>query len=371
MKIDLVDLKKQYMSIKKEIDLTIKQVLESSNFILGDEVEKFEKEFARLHNVKYCVGVSNGTSAIHLALKCFNLKSSDEVIVPANSFIATSEVVTQAGAKIKFVDVDEKTHLLNLDSVKKLINSNTRGIIAVHLYGQMCDVFELSKLCKEKGLFLIEDSAQAHLAEFNGKKPGELGDIATFSFYPGKNLGAYGDAGAIITNNETYAIKIRALRNHGRLDGEKYDHSFEGYNERIDALQCAILNVKLKHLDEWTKARIKNAEYYDSILKDIPFIKIPHKQKNAKHVYHLYVIQLNKRVDRNNLQKKLKEHGINTGIHYPIILPILKAYKHLNLSEEDFPIASKLSNVILSLPLFPELSNKEIESVCDILRKVN
>lgn len=363
MNVQFVDLKKQYLSIKNEIDEAIKKVLDETDFILGKNVKEFEENFAKLHNVKYCVGVSNGTSAIYLALKCFNLNKNDEIIVPANTFIATSEVVSQIGAKIKFVDVDEKTHLISLDEVKKAINTNTKGVIAVHLFGQMCNVIELSKICKENNLFLIEDSAQAHLAEFNGIKPGEISDIATFSFYPGKNLGAYGDAGAILTNNEKYANKIRALRNHGRLPGEKYEHSIEGHNERIDALQCAILNVKLKYLEKWTEMRIKNAQYYDDILKDI---KKPFVQKNAKHVYHLYVIQVNK--NRDELQNKLKEKGISTGIHYPIILPKLKAYEHLNLNENDFPIAYKLSNNMLSLPMFPELSKEEMDYVAKSLK---
>ena len=320
--------------------------------------------------MKYCMGVSSGTSALQLALRAIGIKQGDEVIVPVNTFIATSEAVTSCGGKVKFVDVNPDTYLIDIEKIKQAITPHTKAVIAVHLYGQMCDMIKIKEIADEHGFKIIEDAAQAHLAEFNGNKVGYYGDVACFSFYPGKNLGAYGDAGAVITNNEETAKLVKALRNHGRLPGEKYTHSFEAFNERIDALQAAVLNVKIKHIEEWTEKRRKNAELYNDLLKETEGIIIPSVNPNAKPVYHLYVVRLeNKDKEfRKEVQSKLKEKGISSGVHYPNPLHLLEAYNYMNLGIGSFPVAEKVSNEILSLPMYPELTEEQINYVVENLK---
>ncbi|MFC1729984.1 DegT/DnrJ/EryC1/StrS family aminotransferase [candidate division KSB1 bacterium] len=373
MNVPFVDLKSQYASIKEEMDSAIQDVLDNTAFIMGKHVSDFEENFAKLHNAKHCVGVSSGTSALYLALLAAGIKEGDEVIVPANTFIASSEAVTMCRAKVKFVDVNPKTYLIDLEKLKEAITPKTKTVMPVHLYGQMCDMEKIKKIADEHGLKIIEDAAQAHMAEFDGKKPGHYSDAACFSFYPGKNLGAYGDAGAVITNNEEIAKKVAAMRNHGRLPGEKYTHSFEAYNERIDALQARILSVKLKHINKWTDMRRKNAELYGKALKEkgIEGIELPYVDPKAKHVYHLYVIRLaGKDADfRKKLQEKLKEQGISSGVHYPIPLHMLKAYEYMGLKKGSFPVTEECSEQILSLPMFPELTEEQVNFVAEKLKE--
>jgi len=363
MKIPFVDLKAQYKSIKNEIDIAIIDIIENTAFIKGKAVKEFELSFADMLGVKHCVGVANGTDALIIAMKALGIGSGDEVIVPANSFIASSEAVTAVGAKVVFVDNHPKTYNINVDLIEEKITSRTKVIIPVHLYGQPADMEFIIELAKKYNLKIIEDSAQAHLAKYQfssgkWKKAGSIGDMATFSFFPGKNLGAYGDAGAIVTNNDDLARIARMYANHGRI--AKYDHEFEGLNSRLDGIQAAVLNVKLNYIKEWTDKRRKAATYYSELLKDMPDIIIPKVDAKFLPAWHLYVIRTEK---RDLLQSFLKEKDISTGIHYPIALPNLKAYKYLAHKPSDFPIASDYQDKILSLPISPEITNAQIEYV--------
>jgi dTDP-4-amino-4,6-dideoxygalactose transaminase len=380
MEIPLVDLKVQYKSIKDEIDLAIAEVISKSAFVGGPFVEAFERSFAAFCNVKHCIGVGNGTDALFIALKCLGIGEGDEVIVPANSFIATSEAVTMTGAKVAFVDINPKTY--NMDSnkledyLKRRVTRNTAApqhgstatrpsaVIPVHLYGQPADMDPILSIAKKYDLKVVEDAAQAHGAEYKGRKIGSIGDAACFSFYPGKNLGAYGDGGAIVTRDDQLALKVRMFANHGRID--KYDHEIEGVNSRLDGLQAAVLGVKLKHLSEWSEKRRRNARIYDRFLKETDLIT-PVEMNNVKAVYHLYVVRTPKGV-RQKLQDHLKSKSISTGIHYPIALPNLKAYKYLNHNDQDFPEATKASGEILSLPMYSELTEEQISYVVDQIR---
>jgi dTDP-4-amino-4,6-dideoxygalactose transaminase len=304
----------------------------------------------------------NGTDALEIAIESLNLPKGSEIIVPANSFIASSEAVTRVGHKVVFCDCDENNYTISIKSLKEKITDKTSAVIAVHLYGHPCDMDEVLKIAKEYNLRVIEDCAQAHGAEYKGKKVGAIGDIGTFSFYPGKNLGAYGDGGAIVTNDENLAKKCKMISNHGRV--EKYNHEFESRNSRLDGLQAAILSVKLKYLDNWTNARIKVADYYIKNLKDIDSIVLPRREDWAKQVYHLLVIRTKK---RNKLQKYLNKNGIQTGIHYPISLPKLKAYKYLKQDKEGF-FANKVDSELLSLPIGEHLSEDDLKKVVDAIK---
>ena len=351
MKIPFVDLKLQYKSIKKEIDKAIFNVLENTAFIGGKILTDFEEKFAKIHQAKFCVGVSSGTSALFLALKSLGIGKNDEVITVPNTFIATTEAITQVGAKIKFIDINPNTYNMNVDLLEKAITKKTKAIIPVHLYGQMAEMDKIKKIAKKYKLFVIEDAAQAHLAQYKNHYPGYYSDAACFSFYPGKNLGAYGDAGAIITNNKKLAEKIKMLSNHGRL--EKYKHLVEGYNHRLDTLQAAILNVKLTYLTKWTADRRRLAQYYTAQLKN--FVETPKENSDFYSVYHLYVIRVHAK-KRKQLQESLKKAGIATGIHYPIPLHLQPAYKYLNIKKGSFPITETFAKEILSLPLYPGMT---------------
>ena len=360
MNIPLVDLKSQYQSIQPEIDSIISEVISKTAFIGGAYVNSFEKSFADFCNVKHCVGVGNGTDALFIALRVLGIGKGDEVLVPANSFIATSEAVTLTGARVAFVDVNPRTYNMDPgrleDYLKKRANSRPKAVIPVHLYGQPADMDPVLSLADKYGLKIIEDAAQAHGAKYKGRQIGSIGHVACFSFYPGKNLGAYGDGGAIVTNDDEFAIKARMYANHGRID--KYDHQVEGVNSRLDGLQAAILGVKLKHLPEWTEMRRKNAYLYNRYLKDTDLIT-PAEIDGVKAVYHLYVVRTKKAL-RNKLQEYLGTRGISTGIHYPIALPNLRAYTYLKHTGEDFPEATEASQEILSLPMYPELTEDQI-----------
>ncbi len=364
MKIPLADLKSQHAKIREELDAAVKSVIDNCAFIMSEQVSYFEKDFAEFCKVKHVIGVSNGTSAISLALKACGIKEGDEVITSPHTFIATTEAISKAGAKIKFVDIEEKTHLLDPTKIEAVVNEKTKAIIAVHLNGLMCDMEKIRKIADKYDLIVIEDSAQAHGALYKNNPPGFYGNAATFSFFPGKNLGAFGDAGAVITNDSKIAEKILMLRNHGRKHGEKYRHEIEGYNERLDGLQAAVLTVKLKYLNEWNQQRIKNGQLYEEYLSRQRII-LPHVPENYKHVYHQYPIRVK---DRDTLIKFLKEKGIGSGINYPIPLHLQPAYASLGYKEGDFPMAEKITREIVSLPMYPEMTEEQIRYVAD---KVN
>ncbi|MBS3121387.1 DegT/DnrJ/EryC1/StrS family aminotransferase [Candidatus Woesearchaeota archaeon] len=365
--IKFVDLKAQYFSIKDEIDNAIKNVIDNTAFIMGENVTNFEKEFAAYCNAKHCVGVSNGTSALFLALKSAGIKHDDEVITVPNTFIATAEVITHCGAKVKFVDIDPKIYTINVDKIKNAITPQTKAIIPVHLFGQSCNMKPIKEIAEENDLIVIEDCAQAHGAEFNNKKV-PVGDIGCFSFFPGKNLGCYGDGGAVVTNNDEIAKKVDAWRNHGRKHGSKYEHDFEGLNERLDALQAAVLKVKLKYLDKWTEARRRNARLYNELLSNVDDVITPFEADYAKHVYHLYVIKTKNREKRDKLQQFLKDNKIECGVHYPIPLHLQSAYRYMNLNEESFPVTEEAANTMLSLPMFPEMTEEQIRYVVEKIK---
>jgi dTDP-4-amino-4,6-dideoxygalactose transaminase len=355
--IKFLDLHKQYLSIKSEIDSVIALVISESAFIGGKYVKKFEESFAEYQQAKYCVGVGNGTDALEIAIEALNFPKGSEIIVPANSFIASAEAVTRMGHNVVFCDCNEDNYTISIPSIKTKLTDNTKAIIAVHLYGHSCDMDEILNIAKEYNLKIIEDCAQSHGSEYKGKKNGAIGDVGTFSFYPGKNLGAYGDGGAIVTNDKNLAKKCRMIANHGRT--EKYNHEFEGRNSRLDSLQAAILSVKLNYLDTWTEARINIANSYLENLKNINGIILPKRENWAKQVYHLFVIRTKK---RDELQNFLNENGVSSGVHYPISLPELKAYSYIN-QDCDINFSKNISKDILSLPIGEHLSSEDVDNV--------
>ncbi len=363
MNIPFVDLKAQYLSIKSEIDTAIQNVIEETAFIKGKYVSNFEEDFQKAYGVKHCIGVANGTDAIYIVLKALGVGQGDEVITVANSWISTSETISQTGAKPVFVDVDEY-FTIDVNKIEASITEKTKAIIPVHIYGQASDMDAIMDICQRHNLFLIEDNAQAHFSEYKGKLAGTFGVASTFSFYPGKNLGAYGDAGAIITDNDKLGEKIRMFSNHGALI--KHEHFMEGINSRLDGLQASILNAKLPYILDWTAKRIRNAAFYDHYLKEIEGIQLPIVRPKTKHSYHLYVIKADR---RKELQQHLKTKGIDTAIHYPTPLPFLPAYKYLNYSKEDFPVSTKNQYQILSLPIYPELEETSIAYIAQIIRE--
>jgi dTDP-4-amino-4,6-dideoxygalactose transaminase len=357
--IPFVDLKAQYLSIKDEMDAAIAAVLNESAFIGGPHMKNFEEAFARYTGAAQCVGVANGTDAIFIALKAMGIGAGDEVITVANSFIATSEAIAMAGANVVFVDINPKTYTIDVNQIEAKITAKTRAIIPVHLYGQPADMAPIVDIAKKHNLRIIGDGAQAHGAMYRGEPIAKFADVTTYSFYPGKNLGAYGDAGALVTNDAALAAKARMFANHGRSN--KYDHEFEGVNSRLDGLQSAILGVKLRHIESWTEARRRNARLYNDALATSGVI-VPSELDNVRAVYHLYVVRVPDG-KRDSLQQKLQAVGINTGVHYPIALPFLNAYKHLGHTAADFPESLKASQEILSLPMFPELQAEQIQVI--------
>ncbi|RNC92265.1 MAG: DegT/DnrJ/EryC1/StrS family aminotransferase [Allomuricauda sp.] len=361
--IKFLDLKYQYSTISEEINEAIQAVINKTAFIGGEEIKKFENDFATFQNATYCIGMANGTDALEIAIEALDFPKGSEIIVPANSFIASTEAVTRMGHKVVFCDCNRHNYTIDIESLKKAVTPNTKAIIAVHLYGHPCDMGSILEIANEYGLKVIEDCAQAHAAEFRGKRIGALGDIGTFSFYPGKNLGAYGDAGAITTNNEELAVKCRMIANHGRL--EKYNHLFEGRNSRLDNIQAAVLNVKLKYLEDWTRQRIKIADFYLEQLRDCNDIVLPRREEWARQVYHLFVIRTE---NRDELAKFLKENDINTGIHYPIALPKLAAYAYLNKAKEPF-FANESDTKLLSLPIGEHLTLEDSSEVVNAIKK--
>ncbi|MFA5728846.1 MAG: DegT/DnrJ/EryC1/StrS family aminotransferase [Candidatus Neomarinimicrobiota bacterium] len=362
--IPFMDLETQYQAIQPEIDAAIFNVIHSYKFINGPEVAKFEENFAAAQDLKYMLGLASGTAALHLAYEVLGLKPGDEVIVPTMTFIATAEALKQVGAKPVFADIDPVSYNIDCNSLKKLLTKKTKAVVIVHLHGNPCEMEPVVNFCRVNDLKLIEDCAQAHLAEYKGRKVGTFGDVATFSFYPGKNLGAYGDAGALGTNNEALYEKAKLLANHGRE--EKYIHRTEGYNYRLDTLQAAILDVKLRYLPRWTDQRINIAKKYRSLLNHLP-ITLPEMNPDKKHVYHIYAVATER---RDKLSATLKAHKIAFGIHYPLSLHLQPAYSYLKYKPGDLPISERLSNQFLSLPMYAELAEIEIEKICRAISSV-
>ena len=363
MKVPFLDLKAQYESIRSEVACELQKVLDNTAFAGGHFVEKFEKEFAEFCQCRFACGVGSGTDALWIALLMLGVGKDDEIITAPNTFIATAEAISFAGARPVFVDIDEKAYTINPELIESAITPKTKAIIPVHIYGQMADMDPIMEIAGSKGLMVIEDACQAHGAEYKGRRAGSIGDAGCFSFYPGKNLGAYGEAGAIITNNEELAEKIRIFRDHGQA--MKYYHSIIGWNARMDGIQGAVLSVKLRHLEEWNLARRKNARLYNQLLEDIEEITVPFESDYAKHVYHIYSIRVD---NRDELIKALTQKNISCGIHYPVPLHLQDAYKSLGYSKGSFPVAEKCAEQIVSLPMFAELTSEQIETVSNEIK---
>lgn len=365
IEIQMVDLKSQYQKIKTEVDAGIQQVIDSTSFIKGPIVSEFEENLAKYLGIKHVISCANGTDALQVAMMSLNLKPGDEVITTSFTFIATAEVIALLGLTPVLVDVDPDTYNIDPESVRKAITSRTKAIVPVHLFGQCAPMEEIMKIAQEHNLFVIEDNAQAIGSDYffsngNSKKSGTIGNIGCTSFFPSKNLGAFGDGGAIFTDDDTIAEKARSVVNHGMK--VRYYHDFVGINSRLDSIQAAILNVKLKHLDDYAKARNSAAEYYDKAFANHPNISVPKRYEKSSHVFHQYTLKL-KNGDRVALQKYLNDLGIPMMIYYPVPLHMQKAYKSDRYSEGDFPVTESLSNSVFSLPMHTELSVEQLEYI--------
>lgn len=361
MNIPVFDLKRQYENLKTEIDNAFKSVLENGIFVLGENVERFEEEFAEYLGAGFAVGVGSGTEALHLSLKACDIGYGDEVITVPNTAVPTISAISFAGAKPVFVDITPDTCTMDLRKVEEKITDKTKAILPVHLYGHSTEMEQIMKLAKAHNLRVIEDACQAHGAKYNNKNAGTIGDMGCFSFYPTKNLGAYGDGGMVVTNNEELYKKLIMLRNYGEV--KKFTSKIEGFNSRLDEIQSAVLRVKLKYLDEWTNKRREIATMYHQLLYNSN-VQLPCERQWAKHVYHLFVIRVNK---RDALKDYLHERGVGTQIHYPIPIHLQDAYKKLGHKAGDFPISERNAEEILSLPIYPELTTEEIEAVAGLI----
>ncbi len=356
--VPFADLRAQYLSIKEDIDAAIAKVIDKSAFIRGPYVETFEREFASLLGISHCVSCGNGTDALYIAMRALGVKPGDQVITAAHSWISSSESITQAGGQVVFCDTDTETYTIDPSRLEALITTDTVGIIPVHLYGQPADMGAIMRIAQKHDLWVIEDCAQAHLARYKGRLVGTFGDAATFSFYPGKNLGAMGDAGAIVTANDDLAERSAMLARHGGL--VKGDHRVEGFNSRMDGLQAAILSVKLRHLSAWTESRQRLANVYTEKLALVEELVTPVVATGREHVYHLYVVRHPR---RDELADHLKRAGIQTAVNYPVALPFLPAYSRLAHTPDEFPNAWSHQSRILSLPVFPEMTEMQMDTV--------
>ena len=361
--VKFLDLYGQYQTIQEEMDAAIRGIISEGAFIGGVAVTDFESAFAGYQGAQHCVGVGNGTDALEIALEALSLPPGSAVIVPANSFIASSEAVTRAGLRVLFADVDSDTYTLDPEDVMQRLSDGVSAIMAVHLYGHPCDMDRIMELAGSYGLKVIEDCAQAHGAAFNGRRVGAIGDVGAFSFYPGKNLGAYGDAGAILTNDADLATRCRMIANHGRVD--KYDHQFEGRNSRLDGLQAAVLGVKLRHLDGWLQRRIEVAALYRELLLNLEELQLPVVESNVRHAFHLFVIRTER---RDELAAHLRGLGIATGVHYPVALPKLQAYRYLGTVDTSMR-ANQQDSQLLSLPMGEHLSDDDVRCVAHAVRE--
>lgn len=360
--VPFVDLRAQYRSLKPRMDAAIQSVLDRAAFVLGSDTADFDGAFAAYIGVKHAVGVCSGTDALEMALRAYGIGAGDEVITVANTYIATCEAISLAGAEVRLVDCDPRTYNIDPGRIEMAITARSKAILPVHLYGQPADMDPILALARQHGLRVIEDCAQSHGALYKGRKTGTFGDAACFSFYPGKNLGAYGDAGAVVTNDDEVADRIRLLRNHGQR--QKYIHLAVGACHRLDNLQAAVLNVKLPHLDGWNRERRRAARLYDGRLKDVPGVVTPHCPADVEAVFHLYVVQVE---DRDAVQALLAADGVETGIHYPIPVHEQPAYAQLGHQPQDFPVSHALGPRVLSLPMFPEITDDQIDYVADRL----
>ena len=359
--IPYLDLKEQYKRIKPEIDKAVFQVLESGRFILGEEVKAFEEEFAAYCQTRYAVAVNSGTSALHLSLLAMGVGAGDEVITTPLTFVATVAAILYTGAKPVLVDIDSSTLNIDVHQIPSAVTKRTKAILPVHLHGKPADMGALGELARQNNLAVVEDAAQAHGAEFMGRRVGGLGDIGCFSFYPGKNLGAYGEGGAVTTNDPELARKIRLLRDWGAEN--RYQHELKGFNCRLEAIQGAVLRVKLRHLEKWIDARARIAKRYDELLKGV--VEIPSTPRQVRHVYHVYAILAEK---RDRLQEYLSSRDVHTNIHYPIPVHLQKAYTDLGYKEGDFPVAEDACRKLLSLPLYPEMTTAQVDEVAENIK---
>ena len=359
--IPFLDLRAQYAAFKPEIDAAILRVLNSAQFVLGDEVAAFEREFAAYCGATHGVAVNSGTSALHLALLAAGVTAGDEVITVPFTFVATVSAIRYTGATPVFVDIDPVTFTMDPARIERAITPRTKVILPVHLYGQMGDMDAIAAVAQRHGLSVIEDACQAHGAEYRGRRAGSMGVSGCFSFYPGKNLGAYGEGGMVVTSRDDHAETIRMLRDWGQPPGQRYQHVVKGFNYRMEGLQGAILRVKLAHLETWTEARRAGARRYDAILSDVGSVRTPQAPADGRHVYHIYAIRSS---DRQALQQALQREGIQTGLHYPVPVHLQPAHSDLGYHAGDFPASEAAARDVLSLPLYPELTAAQIDQVC-------
>jgi dTDP-4-amino-4,6-dideoxygalactose transaminase len=382
MQVPFMDLKRQYEMIKDEIDHAIQETIDATAFVAGPKVKEFESNFARYCGVEHAIGVSNGTGALYAALKAYDIGKHDIVVTSPMTFIATAEAISLTNAEPVFVDIEENSFNLSPARLKEYIKKNcewsekkkalidnerkarVRAVIPVHLYGQAAEMDEIKKIAKENNMIVLEDACQAHGAEYKGKKAGAIGDIAAFSFYPSKNLGAYGQGGMVLTSKPEIAEKIRILIDHGQK--ERYNHLIEGWNFKMDGIQAAILGVKLNYLDDWNEDRRENVKYYSELLKGIEKITLPKELPDRKHIYHVFAARVK---DRAGFIDFMKKEGVGTSIHYPIPLHLQPAYKHLSFEAGAFPVTEQVSTEVVSLPMFPELTKQEIEYTCQKIRE--
>jgi dTDP-4-amino-4,6-dideoxygalactose transaminase len=375
MNVPFVDLKIQYKQIEHEVLPMVTEAMANGAFIGGPQLTNFESEFAAFCNSTYCAGVNSGTDALRFALMAVGVGPGDEVITVPHTFIATTEAISQVGATPAFVDIDERTYNMDPNKLEHHLRTHSaqsamrnaprpKAIIPVHLYGQPADMDPILEIAREYNLAVVEDACQAHGALYKGRKAGSLGTVGCFSFYPGKNLGAYGEGGAVVTQDEEIASNIRMLRDHGQA--KKYFHDVEGYNGRLDAIQAGVLRIKLKRLGAWNEARRDHAAQYDQLLSDLHAVTLPFQSDYANSVYHLYVILAD---DRDALQKFLGYNGVATGLHYPLPLHLQKAYDHLGYKKGDFPVTERVADTLLSLPMYPELTRQQIEYVVESIKK--
>ncbi len=365
MNVNFIDFSEQYQLIKDEIDVGLKQVFEKGDFILGARQREFEDTFAKYCQARYGVGVNSGTDALYLSLAALDVTVGDEVILPSYTFIATALCISYTGATPVFVDIEERSY--NIDPVKleAAITERTKAVILVHLYGQPANMDEINAICEKHQITVVEDAAQSHGAAYQGQRVGSLGDVACFSFYPTKSLGAFGDGGMIVTKDEELYNKVKMLRDYGRVN--RYDHKIKGYNSRLDTVQAVVLSAKLKHLDQWNKMRADNAARYNELLAECPRVITPQVMNDRTHVYQTYAVRV---PERNQVIEKLKEEGVSALIHYPIPVHLQQAYQDAGYKRGDLPLSEQISDEILSLPMYPHMTDEQIVYVSDTLKRI-
>ncbi len=364
MSVPFIDFKEQSRLIQGEVDAGFKKVFENGDYILGEQAQTFETSFARYCEAGYGVGVNSGTDALHLALSALNIHEGDEVIVPAFTFIATALCVSYVGAKPVFVDIEADTYNIDPKSFERAITKKTKAVIPVHIYGQPADMQEINAIARKHQIKVVEDAAQAHGSRYQSRRSGSLGDVACFSFYPTKSLGACGDAGMIVTSDRAIYEQALMLRDYGRKG--RYEHKIKGHNSRLDTIQAVVLNAKLKHLDQWNAMRAQNAAYYNQLLQGVKGVRTPVLKSDRTHVYQTYAVRV---ANRDKVVEHMKAHGISVLIHYPIPLHLQEAYSELGYKKGDFPVAEALSNDVLSLPMFPHMAKEQIEKVVAALKE--